>query len=110
MQRQIGTLPTTGLVGLVGLAALGGCAANGGDESILVLRNVAPPMSATGGACTFTPAETEVGLGSGVLDTSARTRYEFAAQLKSRIIAVSGQEMHGRSSCAAPTSTSRSPT
>jgi hypothetical protein len=92
MQRQIGTLRTTGLVGLVGLATLGGCAASGGDESILVLKNVAPPTSATAGACAFTPAETEVGLVRGVLDTSARTGYEFMAQLRSRIIASSGQE------------------
>ena len=91
MQRQIGTLRTTGLVGLVGLAALGGCAASGGDESILVLKNVAPPTSATTGACTFTPAETEAGLLRGVLDTSAHTGSEFTAQLKSRITADAGQ-------------------
>jgi hypothetical protein len=88
MQRQIGTLRT---VGLVGLAALGGCAASGGDESILVLKNVAPPTSATAGACTFSPAEAEAGLLRGVLDTSAHTSYEFTAQLKSRITAGAGQ-------------------
>lgn len=94
MQRQIGTLRTTGLVGLAvlgGLAALGGCAASGGDESILVLKNVAPPTSTTAGACTFSPAETEAGLLRGVLDTSAHTSYEFTAQLKSRITADAGQ-------------------
>jgi len=89
MQRQIGTLV---IPGLVGLAALGGCVANGGDESILVLKAVAPPTAATGGVCTFTASESEAGLGHGVLDVGSRLGYQFVAQLRSRITADTGQE------------------
>jgi hypothetical protein len=96
MQRSTGSLTTHGLVGLVrllGIAALAaGCSANGGDESILVLKNVAPPTTTTGGACIFTPAETEAVIVHGTLDTSFGTGYEFTAQLKSRITADTGQE------------------
>lgn len=96
MQRGTGPLGPPGLFGSISLGAFiglgAGCAANGGDEGILVLKNVAPPTMASGGVCMFTPSETEAGLGTGVLDTSAHTRYEFMAQLKSRITADSGQE------------------
>jgi hypothetical protein len=100
MQRATGTLTTHGLVGSVrrlgrvlafgALAA--GCTASGGDESILVLKNVAPPAGATGGVCTFSASESEPVLVHGVLDTSAGTGYEFTAQLKSRITADTGQD------------------
>jgi hypothetical protein len=89
MQRHIGTLV---IPGLVGFAALGGCVANGGDESMLVLKAVAPPATVTGGVCTFTAAETEAGLGHGVLDVASGLGYQFVAQVKSRITADTTQE------------------
>jgi hypothetical protein len=92
MQRQIGTLRIPGLVGLVGLAALGGCAASGGDESILVLKAVAPPTTASGGVCTFTASEAEAGLVRGALDVTSGFGYQLIAQLRSRITAAVGQE------------------
>lgn len=95
MQRPTGTLATLGLVvpGLVlGSALATGCSASGGDESILVLKNVAPPTTVSGGVCTFTAMESEAGIVHGVLDTSAGIGYEFTAQLKSRITADTGQE------------------
>ena len=95
MQRHTGSLATHSGVVLVGAltgAVAAGCSANGADDSILVLKNVAPPTGATGGVCTFTAAETEPGIVHGVLDTSARAGYEFTAQIKSRITADAGQE------------------
>lgn len=92
MQRPIATLRIPGLVGLVGLAALGGCVANGGDESILVVKAVAPPATATAGVCTFTASDAEAGLVHGALDVSLGGGYQFIAQLKTRITAVKGQE------------------
>jgi hypothetical protein len=100
MQRPIGTfrIPDTaglvaGLVGLVGLvAALGGCLANGGDGSILVVKAVAPPMTATSGVCTFTSSDAEAGLAHGALDVTLGSPYVIVAQVKSRIIADPGQE------------------
>jgi hypothetical protein len=89
MQRQIGTL---GIQGLVGLAVAGGCAASGGDESILVLKAVAPPTNAIGGMCTFTPSAMEAGLVHGALDVTSGFGYQFTAQVKSRVIADPGQE------------------
>lgn len=90
MQRQIGRLGIHGLVGLVGLAALG-CAASGGDESILVIKAVAPPTTAAGGVCTFTASETEAGLVRGALDVTSGFGYQLIAQVKSRITADPGQ-------------------
>jgi hypothetical protein len=93
MQRGTGTLRSLGLVGFIGLGALAaGCTASGGDESILVLKNVAPPMSATGGVCLYGVTGTEAGIAQGVLDVAAGTPYRFIAQLKSRITANTGQE------------------
>lgn len=95
MQRPTGTLTHSGLVGLAAVAAaaaLGGCVASGGDESMIVLKNVAPPTTATGGVCMFTASETEAGLPSGVLEVSAGSGYQFIAQIKSRITAAAGQE------------------
>jgi hypothetical protein len=57
-----------------------------------VLKNVAPPITAVGGVCTFTASETEAGLVHGVLDVSAGFGYQFVAQVKSRVTATSGQE------------------
>jgi hypothetical protein len=95
MPSPTATLRTPGLVGLAAAfagAALGGCAANGGDESMLVLKSVAPPTTATGGVCSFTASETEAGLVHGVLDVSAGFGYQLVAQLKSRLTAATGQE------------------
>lgn len=72
-------------------AALAGCAANGGDEGLLVLKNVVPAAS-TGGSCSFSSQETEVSLVRGSLDVSFGVGYEFIAQVKSRITALAGQE------------------
>jgi hypothetical protein len=85
MHRGIACLAPVPAVALV-LAAGAGCAANGGDESMLVLKNVAP-----GADCKFTPAETETGISRGELDTSLGIGYLFTAQIKSRITAATGQ-------------------
>src|ERR1051325_5944807 len=79
-----------GLVLGVSAAGLAGCAANGGDEGLLVLKNVVP--TATAGGCAFSSQETEVSLVRGVLDVSFGVGYEFLAQVKSRITAAAGQE------------------
>lgn len=72
-------------------AALAGCAANGGDEGLLVLKNVVP-MAATGGGCSFSSQQTEVSLVRGSLDVSFPGGYVFIAQVASRITALTGQE------------------
>jgi hypothetical protein len=93
MQRGI-TGSSIGLVvGLVvglGAAALAGCVANGGDESIVVLKNVAP--TSTTGGCMFSSQESEVSLVRGTLDVSITSSYVVIAQVKSRITAAVGQE------------------
>jgi hypothetical protein len=87
MQRQIGTFRIAGLV-----MALGGCVASGGDESILVVKAVAPPTTASGGVCTFTPSDADAGLVHGALDVTSGSGYQIIAQLRSRITADTGQE------------------
>jgi hypothetical protein len=82
MQRQIGTFRIAGLV-----VALGGCVASGGDGSILVVKAVAPPTTATGGVCTFTSSDAEAGLVHGALDVASGFGYQIVAQLRSRITA-----------------------
>jgi hypothetical protein len=64
-----------------------GCLASGGDESMLVLKNVMPASG-----CTFSPAETETGITHGALDVQGRTGYLFTAQIKSRVTADAGQQ------------------
>jgi hypothetical protein len=91
MQRSTGTLRIPGLVGLAVVAALGGCAASGGDESMLVLKAVAPPTTASAGKCMFTSSAIEPGLARGALDVASGFGYQFVAQLKSRITADPGQ-------------------
>jgi hypothetical protein len=59
---------------------------------MLVLKSVAPPVTVTGGVCSFTALDTEAGLVHGVLDVSAGFGYQFVAQVKSRITAAAGQE------------------
>ncbi|HEX8113950.1 MAG TPA: hypothetical protein VF516_39735 [Kofleriaceae bacterium] len=95
MQGPTGTLTTPGLVGLAAVAAvaaLGGCVASGEDGSMLVLKSVAPPITATGGVCMFMPSDTEGELPRGVLDVSGGVGYQFVAQVASRITADPGQE------------------
>ena len=75
---------------LIGLGLAAGCAANGGDEGLIVLRNII--ASATGGSCVFTGTASETGLAQGALDVSLMQGYEIAPQIKSRITAVTGQE------------------
>jgi hypothetical protein len=87
MHRAIRSLSLVGL----SAAALVGCTANGGDEGIVVLKNVVP-TAATGGGCMFSSQETETSLVRGGLDVSFGIGYEFIAQLKSRITALAGQE------------------
>jgi hypothetical protein len=89
MERGIGTLGTLGTALGLGLAlgAAGGCAASGGDQSIIVLRNVQPTAG-----CVLTAMESEVGISHGTLDAQFHTGYVFAAQLKSRITADTTQE------------------
>lgn len=81
----------TGLAPVLGLASLAsggtGCVANGGDESMIVLKNVRP-----GDNCMFKPSETENGISRGALDIQVHTGYLFTAQVKSRVTAVAGQE------------------
>ena len=74
----------------VSAVVLAGCAANGGDEGLLVLKNVVP--TATTGGCSFSSQETEVSLVRGSLDVSFGVGYVFIAQVKSRITALTGQE------------------
>ncbi|TMQ09690.1 MAG: hypothetical protein E6J91_29475 [Deltaproteobacteria bacterium] len=82
MQRGIAAA-SLALVGAITLAA---CAANGGDESILVLKNVLP-----GAGCMVTPGESETGVARGAVDVQFHTGYEFFAQVKSRITATTTQ-------------------
>ena len=95
-----------GLAGLARAAAL----ANGGDESILVLKNVAPTATATG-AWSPRPRPRPVPRAR-----RARRLARHAATSSSRSSRAGSPPITGqpscsaRSSCAAPTSTSRSPT
>jgi hypothetical protein len=86
MQRQIGTFGIAGLV-----VAFGGCVASGGDESILVVKAVAPPTTSSGNVCTFTASEAEAGLVHGALDVTSGFGYQMVAQLRSRITADTAQ-------------------
>src|SRR5262249_44615857 len=82
MQRQIGTLRIAGLV-----VALGGCVASGGDESILVVKAVAPPATATRGVGTVTPSRAPARLAPGPLEVPGGSGYQLIAQLRSRTTA-----------------------
>jgi hypothetical protein len=61
-------------------ASAAACTSNAG-ESIIVLKNVAPSAG-----CTFTASESEGFVTHGLLDISAGVPYQFAAQMKSRIL------------------------
>lgn len=73
------------------LVAGTGCTASGGDESILVIKNVVGTAASSGG-CTLSSSDTELGLVDGAFDVTAGVGYQFVAQLKSRITAAVGQE------------------
>lgn len=71
----------------VAIPGAGGCVADGGDESMLVLKNVLPKDK-----CTFSPGENETGITAGAIDAQVGTGYLFTAQIKSRVTAAAGQE------------------
>lgn len=76
-------------VGLAAAAAvLGGCAANGGDAGIAVMRSVAPSAM-----CTFSASDAELTVGRGILDVALRASYLVGVQMISRITALDGQEV-----------------
>lgn len=78
MQRLSGTI----LLGTaLGALALGACA-NGGDEGILVTKNVVP-----GVGCVFLGDPTEEFFSSGTVNTHSNAGYLFAPQLESRVTA-----------------------
>jgi hypothetical protein len=87
-----------GIARLIVFGALGlgaGCLANGGDESMLVLRNIVPMVTTTG--CTTNSTTAELGLAGGSLSVTPSTGlqlvgYHVIAQLQSRITANTGQE------------------
>lgn len=64
------------------VVALGGCVADSGDESIIVMKNVH-----AGENCLASNSDTEVGVARGTLDLLMPSGYVFVAQLKSRIVA-----------------------
>jgi hypothetical protein len=76
-----------GLAVVLAVAGATGCVANGGDEGIIVLKNVLP-----GANCTVNPSVTETAIVQGALDVQLGGGYLFFAQLKSRITAGTGQE------------------
>jgi hypothetical protein len=61
-------------------ASVAACTSDAGD-SIIVLKNVQPQMG-----CTFNASETEEFITHGLLDIAKDQPYEFAAQIKSRIL------------------------
>jgi hypothetical protein len=74
------------LCGTVGVSGLIGCA-DGGDEGILVVKNVEP-----GAGCTFTGELTESFFSSGEVSIQSTSGYLFAPQLESRIVAPMGDD------------------
>jgi hypothetical protein len=71
---------------------LGGCAADSGDEGMLILKNVRADTM-----CMLTsPSETETFVSEGRLDSrldlEVPSEYLFIAQVKSRVTALAGQE------------------
>jgi hypothetical protein len=72
-----------GIAGLLVVGALAGCT-DGGDEGMLITKNVAPPLA--GGACTFTGEASEPFLAHGAVDVHAEGYFLFP-QFESRIIA-----------------------
>jgi hypothetical protein len=89
MQRAL-RARSSARVGLVAAAAaaLGGCAADGGDAGITVMRSVAPSST-----CTFSASDAELTVGRGALDVALRTSYLVGIQMTSRITALDGQDV-----------------
>lgn len=77
-----------GIVTVALFAVLTGCAADGGDGGILVLKNV----RGEGDDCTLTADESETGISHGSLELIAGSPYYFIAQMRSRVTALDGQE------------------
>jgi hypothetical protein len=90
MNRASISTPVVAVIAVLGAslgASLGGCAVDGGDEGIFVLKNVHADAG-----CVTTVAQTELGISHGNLDLVIPGGYLFIAQLKSRITALAGQE------------------
>ena len=68
-------------------AALGGCAADNGDEGIFLLSNVAP-----GDTCAFTASASEPFFSHGEFSVHSPTSYRFHPQMRSKIMANAAQE------------------
>lgn len=68
-------------------AALGGCAADNGDEGIFLLSNVVP-----GANCTFTANEAAPFVSKGTYSIYSPSSYRFHPQMRSKITALAGQE------------------
>jgi hypothetical protein len=75
-------------LGAAVLALAGGCLADNGDESIIVLKNV----HVVADECTPAASATELGWSHGSLDLLRPSSYMFMAQLKSRVTADAEQQ------------------
>ncbi|MBA3452414.1 MAG: hypothetical protein H0T42_04880 [Deltaproteobacteria bacterium] len=73
-------------LGALFTAALGGCAADNGDEGIFITSNVVP-----GEGCALVASAGEPFLSHGTFSVFSRSGYEFHPQMKSRIIATATQ-------------------
>jgi hypothetical protein len=73
--------------GLIVVAGLAGCAADSGDEAILILRNVHAEAG-----CVSDASDNELSVSRGSLDLLLPSGYLFIAQMRSRITALVGQE------------------
>ena len=69
------------LVTIVVIASSGAACTSDSGESIIVLKNVSP-----GVGCTFSASESELFVSHGTLDLSFGAAYQFAGQMKSRIL------------------------
>jgi len=67
--------------------ALGGCAADNGDEGIFITRNVVP-----GDGCSFSASETEPFLAHGTFSVHSPSAYRLHPQMKSKVIATEAQK------------------
>lgn len=68
-------------------AALSACAADNGDQGILITKAVAP-----GDNCTFTASSGELFVGHGEIEAGSPSAYRMYPQMQSRITATTGQE------------------
>ncbi len=74
------------VLGLILATALAGCTADDAG-GILLLKNVL-----AGEDCTTSASEDETGISHGSLDTLIPSDYVFIAQMRSRIVAIDGEE------------------